>query len=196
MTSARYLGVDISASLSWECPHRQNYRKKPGFLKRNIITKRPRAREIAYNTLVRPQLEYVVPVWDSHTQKNILQIEKIQRRAARWSTSDYDTRPSVTAMLGNLGWRTLEQIPVLTSSMALYMGLLQFPCQNISRPKPFSRNCHSMTFRQVHTSRNFYKYSFFPLAIVQWNALPEPAVCLPTLDAFKKAVGRLHHSRP
>ena len=30
-----------------------------------------------------------------------------------------------------------------------------------------------MTFRQMHTGRDFYKYSFFPLAIVQWNALSE-----------------------
>ena len=31
---------------------------------------------------------------------------------------------------------------------------------------------------------------------VQWNALPESAVCLPTLDAFKEEVGKLHNSRP
>ena len=34
---------------------------------------------------------------------------------------------------------------------------------------------HSMTFRQIQTNRNYYKYSFFPLAIAQWNALLEPA---------------------
>ena len=31
-----------------------------------------------------------------------------------------------------------------------------------------------MTFSQIHTGKDSYKYdSFFPLAIVQWNALPE-----------------------
>ena len=53
---------------------------------------------VAFNTLVHPQLEYAAPVWNPHTQKNILQIDKIQRRAARWTTSDYDTRSSVTAI--------------------------------------------------------------------------------------------------
>ena len=69
------------------------------------------------------------------------------------------------------------------------------------QPNPrVSRNCHSMTFRQVQTSRNFYKYSFFPpgivlfpLGIVQWNALPESGLCH---NMFKEAVDRLHHSRP
>ena len=41
-----------------------------------------------------------------------------------------------------------------------------------------SRYCHSMTFLQVQTSRNLYKYSLFPLGIVQLNALPETVVCL------------------
>ena len=41
-----------------------------------------------------------------------------------------------------------------------------------------SSYCHSMAFRQVHTSKNFY-YSFFPLATVQWNASPKSVVCLP-----------------
>ena len=73
------------------------------------------------------------------------------------------------------------------------MGSSQFPFQTIFIPKTWtSKNCHSMTFRQIHTHRNFYKYSFFPLAIIQCNALPESVVCLPTLDAFKEEVGKLH----
>ena len=54
--------------------------------------------------------------------------------------------------------------------------------------------CHSMLaiscffFCQLHTSTSYYKYSIFPLAIVQWNALPETVACLPDLDSFKVAV--------
>ena len=42
-----------------------------------------------------------------------------------------------------------------------------------------------MTFRQIHTNRNFYKYSFFPVAIVQWIALPESVVSLQDLEQLK-----------
>ena len=53
-----------------------------------------------------------------------------------------------------------------------------------------------MTFRQIHTGNDAYKYSFFPLAIVQWNALPNYAVVSPGLEAFKTAVGELRHPIP
>ena len=42
------------------------------------------------------------PIWDSHLKQNISQ-KKVRCRAVRWAHS------SVTAMLHNLGWRTLEQ---------------------------------------------------------------------------------------
>ena len=45
------------------------------------------------------------------------------------------------------------------------------------------------------TSADYYRCSYYPLAIVQWNVLPEWVVCLPTLDGFKEAVGKLHQSR-
>ena len=38
--------------------------------------------------------------------------------------------------------------------------------------------------------------TFYPLAIFQWNALPESVVCLQSLDAFKAAICKLQHSRP
>ena len=63
----------------------------------------------AYNTLVHPQLEYAAPVWDPHFKEKILQLEKVQHRAARWTTSSFDYRSSVTAIVNDLGWRTLEQ---------------------------------------------------------------------------------------
>lgn len=149
---------------------------------------------------MRPQLEYAAPIWDPYTKEKILQLEKVQRRAVRWTTSNYDYRSSVTAMLQGLGWRTLEQRRADARLCLFYKivyGLVAVPIPDYIQPSNrVSRYCHSMTFRQIHTSRDFYKYSFYPLAVVQWNALPESVVGLPTLEAFKDAVGRLQHSRP
>lgn len=171
-----------------------------GFIRRNIKTQNRKVRETAYNTLVRPKLEYVCPIWDPHTKRNILQIEKVQRRAARWTCNDFDSRSSVTDLLQELGWRSLEQRRADARLCLFYRivhGLVAVPLpEYIQLLNSRSRSCHSLTYRQIQTSHNFYKYSFYPLAIVQWNALPQNVACLPTLDSFKAAVGRLQHSRP
>ena len=53
-----------------------------------------------------------------------------------------------------------------------------------------------MNFQQLHTSEDYYKYSFFPLAIVQWNALPEYGVVSPGPESFKTTEGELQHPKP
>ena len=123
VTSARYLGVDISSGLTWNSHIDRitgNANRTLGYIRRNIKTKNQKVRETAYNTLVRPQLEYSAPVWDPSSKDKRHQLEKIQRMAARWTTSNYDTRSSVSAMLNQQGWRTLKQ-----RRAKLFMDLFQ-----------------------------------------------------------------------
>ena len=71
-------------------------------------------------------------------------------------------------------------------------GLVAVPLPDyVQYSNRISRYCHSMTFRQVYTSKDYYKYSFFPLTIVQWNSLPETVACLQNLEAFNAAVFKL-----
>ena len=72
VTCARYLGVDTSSDLSWNSHIDRiigKATKTLNFVRRNIRTKHPGVREMAYNTLVRPQLEYAAAVWDPHTKE-------------------------------------------------------------------------------------------------------------------------------
>ena len=66
----------------------QHYCKSDSWVIRcNIKTKVPKVREAAYNSLVRPQLEYASAVWDPHMKVRISQIEQVQRRAGFWTAS-------------------------------------------------------------------------------------------------------------
>ena len=63
--------------------------KTLNFLKRNLNKCSEQVKESAYLTMVRPQLEYASDVWDPHQTGDIVELEKIQRRAARWVMNDY-----------------------------------------------------------------------------------------------------------
>lgn len=201
-SSARYLGVDISDDLNWST-HISRVTNKAnstlGFLRRNIPTKNQQLRSAAYKAVVRPQLEYAASVWDPHLATHTNQIEAVQRRAARWVMSDYSRTSSVTSMLHTLGWRSLQLRRADARLVLMYKiihGLVAIPSVQLVPPGKITRSTHSFTFRQIQTTKNVYKYSFFPLTIVQWNRLPDSVVALPDVDHFKLEVGKLNHLRP
>ena len=107
VTSARYLGVDISSVLSWNSqidriPGNANHTL--GFIRRNIRTKLPKVRETVYNTLVRPQLEYASPIWVP-VSKN----KRLKRSKGEWLAG-----PQVILALGQAlqrCWKTLVGDP-------------------------------------------------------------------------------------
>ena len=115
-------------------------------------------------------------MWDPHNKGRISQIEQVQRRAARWTVSDFDRRASVTKIVQDLGWCTLDQRRADACLCLFYKivhGLVAVPLpEYIQYSNRVSRYCHSMVFWQASTSTDYYKYSFFPLAIAHWNALP------------------------
>ena len=198
--SARYLGVDITSDLSFTQHINRttaNASKSLGYLKRNILTKNPAIREAAYKTIVRPQVEYASSVWSPHTKKDINKIEMVQRRAIRWTQNSYSSYASVTQMQNQLGLRTLEQRRADARVIMLFKiihGLVAIPLsQYFEQPSRMTRHSHPLALRQIHTSVNYYKYSFFPAAVVYWNRLPCSVVTLPTLDTFSVAVRSLDH---
>ena len=68
--TAKYLGVTLSKELSWN-EHINSITAKAnrtlGFVKRNVKTKNEKVKELAYKSLVRPQVEYASPVWSPNT---------------------------------------------------------------------------------------------------------------------------------
>ena len=59
------------------------------FIQRNLSKCTKDVKSTAYLSLVRPILQYSSPVWDPYLLADIQSTEKVQRRAARWVSSDY-----------------------------------------------------------------------------------------------------------
>ena len=167
--AAKYLGVSISKDLSWNT-HISNIttsaNRTLGFVKRNVLTKNKDIKTMAYNSLVRPQLEYAFSSLEPLHERNKSKIEKVQKRAARWVSNDYSTYSSVTDMLSNLGWRSLENRRIdarLTMFYKIVYGLVAIPLPSyFVRPEVYTRHMHFLSYRQIHTSVCYYQYSFLP----------------------------------
>ena len=84
------------------------HQKQLGFLRRNLAFAPRQTKDVAYKTLVRPQLEYASPIWHPHVKTQIQQVEKVQRTAARWTCRRWRNRSSVGDMLSKLEWPSLE----------------------------------------------------------------------------------------
>ena len=109
--SHRYLGVVLDNKMRWS-PHHETITSRAnkvlGLIKRKLWNCPKSMQETAYTTLVRPKLQYARSAWDPHYQKDKAALERVQPKAARFVTGNYDRTTSVTEMLHDLPWDTLE----------------------------------------------------------------------------------------
>ena len=82
--------------------------KTLNFIRRNVYCCPADIKATAYISLVRPRLEYAVAAWDQYLVGDCKQLEKVQRRAARFVKRDYKSTTSVSSLISQLGWRTLS----------------------------------------------------------------------------------------
>ena len=196
-TEANYLGVTISSDLSWS-RHADHVTKKAnstiGFLKRNMRSAPQAAKDTAYKTFVRTIVEYAATAWAPSTDKANDKIDMVQRRAARFVKNDYGRTSSVTEMMSNLGWDTLQKRRDLARLSMMYRivhELVDIPVEPYLIPLTSMTRGHDSRFHQIRTSNTTYQHSFFPRTIYLWNQLPQTAVSQTTLEAFQNQLATL-----
>ena len=121
-------------------------------------------------------MEYASAVWDLHHNSLIQQLEKVQRHAARWIFNDYNRVSSVSAMLTELSWPSL-QTRHKTSRLKILYKILNHQLA-ISIPSYYlpsmraTRSYHPLHYIIPFSSTTSYQYSFFSRTITEWNTLP------------------------
>lgn len=107
-----YLAVFLSSDLSWH-QHRGYVTGKVNivlnFIKRNFKSG-PKSFKVAlYVTNARSILEYAGTVWDRHGQTLIYKLERIQNRASRFVSGNYNFDSTISRIKNELGWKRLQQ---------------------------------------------------------------------------------------
>ena len=192
------LGITLDQTMLF-IPHLNNITSKAtrvlNFIKRNLSKCSQYTKSNAYFSLVRPSLEYASSIWDPYYNTHISTIKKIQRRAVRWKLNNYNRYSSVTAMLHDLKWPTLQYRQQRARLSLFYKSLnnliaLQIPSYYIPNRHP-SRLHHQLSYIHPYVRTNAYIYSFFPRTIKEWNFLPTGVVTSNTYITSISSTARL-----
>ena len=194
--SFTYLGVTISSQLNWSDHINSVYVKATralNFIKRNLSICDTKHKSLAYTTIVRPHLEYAVASWDPYQKNHIELLNKVQSRAARFCCNDYRNTSSVSSMVKNLSWPSLADRRTVVRLAELHKivhGSSPISGEGILR-KPIRSNRSNpsgMSFINLSSRLDCYKFSFFPRTVRDWNVLPPKIKNMSSLDSFKGSI--------
>ena len=199
--SAKYLGVVIDSKLTWKNQYSNIVKKcnsSLAFLRRNLPSSCPRqVREKCYRTLVRPSADYGCQVWDPHYSADIQNLEKIQKRGARFVTNNYSMESGNSQRnLHSLGWTTLEerrlQLKLATFKKA-QLKLLDLPLGNL-RPKARQtrQGGEGLSFYRPFSPINGHVNSFFHQTPQIWNLLPVGAKLCEEITFFNQEISKIN----
>ena len=115
------LGVIIDKKITWSQQVDKialKANRVRGFLYRNIKHCSPDVKNRCYKIFIRPILEYASIIWSPYYNKYVNKLEAVQRRMARF-VYEYGFI-SVTNLLKNLSWPTLQQRRTCNRGIMLY----------------------------------------------------------------------------
>ena len=191
--SVKYLGIIIDSSLSWKDQCNAVYHKAcfmMSFLERNFYKCPPHIKIKCYNALVRPILEYGCVAWDPYKKYQIEQLEKINKRAARFVTGNHkrehgNTNKNMTI----LGWPPLLERRSKIKLTMLYKiksDLAHIPREDL-RQNPRKKENYLVPSSSVDA----HLFSFFPSTIRLWNSTPLELKNSTSLTSFKSTLDKV-----
>ena len=148
-----------------------------GFLRRNLYACPQEIKEAVHKGLVHPVLEYSASVWDPSGVGLQIELQKVQNRAARFVTGNYNfENGSMTGILilniknGNPSRNGGETEDSYCYTKASIQTADLIPL--VRR----GRNDHSMAYQVPIANTDIYKCSFVPQTISDWNPLQDSLI--------------------
>lgn len=187
------LGIYVSSTMKFarQCAEAvKKANKVIGIIKRNFTNFNRKVILNLYKSLVRPHLDYCIPVWRPYLKKDIMLLEGVQRRMTRiisgMNGKSYEER------LQELGLMTIQQRHARQDLITFYnitRGRIKIDYEEFvdmisdSRTRGNSRRIRPSKVR-LELRRN----SYFQRIWKDWNKLPESVVTARTLNAFKSSL--------
>ncbi|KAJ2953439.1 hypothetical protein O0L34_g1033 [Tuta absoluta] len=146
-----------------------------------------------YKGYVRPLLEYGFQIWSPYFQKNIILLDKVQRKATKMvaclRNTEYDER------LRQLGLTTLEKRRQRGDLIETYKILTEhYNVPELNGIFVFNQNKnlrgHSLKLSRSSSTSN-PRHHFLPNRVVDlWNKLPQSVISAPSVNSFKNRLDK------
>ena len=128
VNSTKNVGITVCSDLSWSHHVSATVSKANKVLvliKRTVGTTNPATFSTLYISLVRPILEYAIPVWSPYLVKDIMALEKVQRRASRLALGQKQREMTYKDRCKTLNWPTLEKRRKYLSLVGCYKTVFE-----------------------------------------------------------------------
>ena len=126
------------------------------------------------------RLECGSSVWDPQSILLYDELEKVQKRAARFITGNYVYETgNMTGILKQLKWESLKKRGEDSRLIMLHKGLEGAACvptNDLFPPTRRTRNHHSLAFQIPMAGTNIYTSSFFSQTMREWNSLTDSLI--------------------
>lgn len=189
----RDLGIIVQGNLSWDDHYSKicaNAYASFHLIRRNIsASANMLLKKRLYLTLVRSHLSYCSQIWRPRLIKDIEVLERVQRRASKFLTSDYTSnykaRLIKLQMLPLMYWFELQDIMFLVKTIKNppdNFNLSDYITFNTSSTRAASSHHLNSKFCRLSITRHFY----FNRIVRLWNSLPQLDLSLSVLSIKKK----------
>ena len=173
------LGIILSVDLSWDKHYKiitSRAYKLLGLIRRTLSSCHSTTTMTRlYVSLVRSQLFYCTQVWRPHLMRDILNIERVQRRATKYILNDYTSSYKTRLILLNLLplMYLFELHDILFAIKSLKSPTIQFNITNYINFNPANtRSGASNKLIPTHHLNNLSRHSYFHRLPSLWNAMP------------------------
>jgi hypothetical protein len=193
-STVRDLGIAVSDSgrLSQLCLNvAANARRLTGLMLRNFPSRKRSVIVPILTSIIRPVVEYATPVWNPCLQKDIAELESIQRKVTKCIAGLHGL--SYTERIQRLNLPTLATRRLYYDMLECYKivhKLVRSECAGVlALSDRCTRGFHcQITSTSPVAHSNIRKHFFVERALSQWNALPIEVVQQGSYRNFKLAL--------
>ena len=175
----RDLGVIYTSNLSWTEHYIAMTRKAyqlMGLIRRTFSQSVPSSvKKLLYLSLIRSQLTYCSPVWRPRFSKDIMLLERVQRKCTKYILDDYhsDYKTRLTSLHLLPLMYTYELFDILFLIRSLQNPDPSFPVMDyVSFSTTSTRSGHHLKLNYQSSRTNVLRHSYFHRVVHLWNALP------------------------